>query len=461
MSSLNDLSTELLQEITSHLQTHTLAPLRLVSRGLELVVNQRFFKRLTLPSNRLNGAAAMLEAIVSSDERQGTVYAEHGDWQKAEPELEILVALALASLRNVSAVRLKCTTDDPMAQLASADDIHRPRALPPPRDLRAHHRHPLAPARPPPFSSTSLETLSITAPRWYKPIPRLYGVPPPPTYEGPEPPPLSSQIASIVAQNPNLRALYIADGKNWDDVWDVLLKKRIRLRGLRLQMGEVSTKLLSYLGSYTGLERLALLGNDARGLAANDTHAELFYTEILPRHSSTLRELRCLPAFESRWCFGAYNVANIMALKELRVLEVSLAGPEQVPLLFETVISLPHLTHFAILASLLESERNARCGNPEGRKMALLAVEAAVASLRAELLPEFAQSVVEDEDGYEEEKRWDREVLDGPLADSHTAPNLDHGKRWRGSLFRAFRRALWAGKVVRIRELDLRKTMVT
>ncbi|KAJ7065581.1 hypothetical protein C8F01DRAFT_1228867 [Mycena amicta] len=465
MASLTDLSVELVQDIAAYLETADHASLRSVCRHIGLTMDACFFETLILPSNRLN--ESMLEAIASARSRspwanntRELVIAPGRKLLKSVAELPVededalktSMASALACLTKVSVVRFKIMKEDPSWLNGVVFDAcqHFPLRT---FELVVDSRE-LAIL--PPFPTNTLEVLTVIAPVWYRPLPPLIGMPIQPDAEGPAPPPLAYQIASIVAENRGLRALHITDGKDWDDVWNALLQSNIYLT--ELQTGEVSTTLLSYLGAYSGLERLSLIGHDANRQEANDLLADLFYAKVLQRHRRTLREFRCRPSFEGRWSFAGHNVKVVTGMEELKVLEMSLnsvdvtsteAAENAVPLFFQTALALPKLSHFAILPTMGEFARGARCGGPSAayREGMLELVERAVGAFLP--LPDFADSIREDEDGYKDHgggQRWDYEVGSGP---KHLRSPAKHFFDMESDEWRAYRRAFWAGEVVK------------
>ncbi|KAJ7065580.1 hypothetical protein C8F01DRAFT_1053697 [Mycena amicta] len=329
MPAATDLPTDVILEIALHLETADHASLRSVCRHIGLAMDVCFFQTLVLPSNRLN--VSILEAIASgpcrspwaNNTRELLVAPGrrlHEDHMANLPvdNLKQSMISALACLKKVSVVRFKITKEDPSwlnGVVFNALQHFSLRTF----ELLIDWRE-LAIL--PPFPTNTLEVLTVTAPVWYRPLPPLIAMPIQPDAEGPAPPPLASQIASIVAENRGLCALHITDGKDWDDVWIALMRCNIYLK--QLQTGEVSPTLLSYLGAYSGLESLSLLGHDANRQDANDSLADRFYAQVLQRHGRTLREFRCRPSFEGRWSLGWHNVDVVTRMEELRVLEMSL-----------------------------------------------------------------------------------------------------------------------------------------
>ncbi|KAF7296388.1 F-box domain-containing protein [Mycena chlorophos] len=473
MSTLTDLSVELLQELITHVDEQDLAPLRLVSKHLTLAVDPRFFRTLILLSNRLN--AGMLEGVgmenrVWEDHVREVVVAP-GNAIKAwgssveekreagmEMEQQRRMASALANLRVVHTVRFKITQNDPdwlMPTIFAALPHYALRTL----DLIVDYADVVLP----PILCDQLETLSVVASEVYAPRRQQSVV------EGPKPPTLSHQVARIVAQNHGLRALYLMGRNDWEDVYDVLLSHPRRLKLKTVQTDTLTAKLFAYLRSYTGLERLRLLHHDATAGSreANDKEAEEFFSSVVPKHAETLRELRCVPAFESAWGFGAWSVGSFQLLRELRTLEVGVnewgdrpgrvEWENAIPLLLHTVRALPHLTHFSITSTMSESARGARCGDlaMSHREYMARAVEQAVCEVLSESQSEFAGGktrtrIVEDMDGYktgmglppETGEHWDFGIRKGPNRRRRTPVEEKAWSRWTG-------RVCWAGRVVR------------
>ncbi|KAJ7173206.1 hypothetical protein C8R46DRAFT_991023 [Mycena filopes] len=148
---------------------------------------------------------------------------------------------------------------------------------------------------------------------------------------------------------------------------------QLRLKDLCVST-TISAELLTYLASYTGLERLALVRADGGSRPKADSLADMFFGKVLPRHAETLVELACAAGYESRWSVGAHNIDAICNLPKLRSLAVSVNGAgvcgvepgcNAVDLLLNNVTTrLPSLQTLSISSASAQNMRGARCGNP-------------------------------------------------------------------------------------------------
>ncbi|KAF7309331.1 hypothetical protein MIND_00303600 [Mycena indigotica] len=142
--------------------------------------------------------------------------------------------------------------------------------------------------------------------------------------------PVSQQVAGIIERCPQLRVLHLTDHR-WDDViWQTLLRLKLQLVGLvvniaanswNMTSNRVPRALLEYLGSYSGLQTLAL---DIRGNDQMEDDACIFFEEVLPRHAASLQTLRCVPALESAWSVQLGNAQVLSTLENLTRLEMSI-----------------------------------------------------------------------------------------------------------------------------------------
>ncbi|KAJ7511187.1 hypothetical protein B0H11DRAFT_867565 [Mycena galericulata] len=81
--------------------------------------------------------------------------------------------------------------------------------------------------------------------------------------------------------------------------------------------------ILQYLAAHPGIARLEFTGIESLyHPRCFDVHADVFYAEVLPRHSATLTHLFINAGREGRWVFGPHNAVAILqccALVELRM----------------------------------------------------------------------------------------------------------------------------------------------
>ncbi|KAJ7146616.1 hypothetical protein C8R44DRAFT_562088, partial [Mycena epipterygia] len=98
-----------------------------------------------------------------------------------------------------------------------------------------------------------------------------------------------------------------------------------RIRLTDICTNRVTSDLLAYLASYSGLENLVLRGADNGTRTPEEANclADDFFRTVLPHHATTLVELSCPAHYECRWSFGTHNVDAILQLHRLRILKMS------------------------------------------------------------------------------------------------------------------------------------------
>ncbi|KIK66107.1 hypothetical protein GYMLUDRAFT_38605 [Collybiopsis luxurians FD-317 M1] len=127
---------------------------------------------------------------------------------------------------------------------------------------------------------------------------------------------------------------------SWSELWNALSLEHVRLRSLVLS-GHPGAydDFVDYLQSYSGLEVLGLIGTGPRWYVPSKYNiaADRFFEEALPMHVDSLVKLEVMPAFESRWCFGAHNAEAFRKCRRLRTLGLKVAhrGLERDPLYME------------------------------------------------------------------------------------------------------------------------------
>ncbi|KAJ6449673.1 hypothetical protein C8R45DRAFT_790414, partial [Mycena sanguinolenta] len=85
----------------------------------------------------------------------------------------------------------------------------------------------------------------------------------------------------------------------------------------------VTDRLLGYLASYSGIEKLSLYHPDIESVAKSNRLANIFFDAVVSQHAQSLVNLACSTPYESRWSFGAHNVDLISHWLKLETLEVS------------------------------------------------------------------------------------------------------------------------------------------
>jgi hypothetical protein len=116
----------------------------------------------------------------------------------------------------------------------------------------------------------------------------------------------SSSLLNFIT--PKLKALELVDangsGFSWQDLWSQGKDQNVKLESLRLDVGveEANESLIEFLLSYKGLVVLCLSKMGPRNRDCND--GQRFWTEVVPNHQSTLRDLEVGAKVEGNWCYG-------------------------------------------------------------------------------------------------------------------------------------------------------------
>ncbi|KAJ6477778.1 hypothetical protein C8R45DRAFT_796020, partial [Mycena sanguinolenta] len=77
-----------------------------------------------------------------------------------------------------------------------------------------------------------------------------------------------------------------------------------KLRLVELTTNVLTSDLLRYLSSYSGLTRLNLIRVGGGSQAESNQLADVFFLTVLPLHEDSLVEVSCTARYESRWSFG-------------------------------------------------------------------------------------------------------------------------------------------------------------
>ncbi|KAF9259791.1 hypothetical protein L218DRAFT_963273 [Marasmius fiardii PR-910] len=111
---------------------------------------------------------------------------------------------------------------------------------------------------------------------------------------------------SMLSQLGSLKALHL-DRCIPYDFWKMAAQMGIELQ--EITVDHVDEKFLEYLESYQGLERVRVAFNGIQigGSALNDSNAERFWMECLPRHRLTMRSIGVHPKAKGKWCFSGEN----------------------------------------------------------------------------------------------------------------------------------------------------------
>ncbi|KAF8152268.1 hypothetical protein B0H34DRAFT_810264 [Crassisporium funariophilum] len=171
-------------------------------------------------------------------------------------------------------------------------------------------------------------------------------------------------------------------GSSPKELWSMLTKSGVRLEEINID--DVASTFLEYLGSYSGLRKLRMSTEGFSESAYSDQLASQFYQIILRNHAHSLEELSINAFYEGLWCFGIHNqesISRCVKLKQLAMCMVShrlapikeiAQGAQDVPdpasdditLLLDTVaLCVPGLETLHMSATNAEKFRGALCGN--------------------------------------------------------------------------------------------------
>lgn len=115
-------------------------------------------------------------------------------------------------------------------------------------------------------------------------------------------------------------------GSSPGDIWKTLQAARIHLE--KITVDDVSTSLLDYLSSYSGLTDLHMEPSGYVDAASSDAMAACFFQGPLESHAQSLQALRIKPHFEGLWCFGLHNFETISRFTRLNHLEMSIGSSD-------------------------------------------------------------------------------------------------------------------------------------
>jgi hypothetical protein len=103
-------------------------------------------------------------------------------------------------------------------------------------------------------------------------------------------------------------------------LWKAFLAEGIRLE--ELTVDDISSELVDFIASFSGLQRLAL--HDLGSTKASDNIADMFFRHALPMHRCTLHSLTLGAAYQGKWCFSEVNTAAILDCQKLNCLSIAL-----------------------------------------------------------------------------------------------------------------------------------------
>ncbi|KAF7309326.1 hypothetical protein MIND_00302900 [Mycena indigotica] len=314
MISLQNLPNELIYEIASHLCIADQASLRATNTILRLCVEPLFCRNIYIPTNRLRWErTSEFFRALNAGSTGWSRYAKRLTIARAttpiptcsaasaiieESPVKGLLLAIHACARRITSIVFRISHDDPawlydtvcgtlpaFSVLASFELIQ-----PDYVDL----------ALPRLSGLVALKLSCATA----HPKPKLYLTATLPLRILPMHPPATpsqdilNQVPAedIICLSPNLRVLELVGIRDWDPVWDALLRSRIELKSVTIN--RLSAAAVAYLKSYSGLEALVVQPScetsestsTEKAAGMRELVAEL-KEAVLPRHKTTMKLL--------------------------------------------------------------------------------------------------------------------------------------------------------------------------
>jgi hypothetical protein len=126
----------------------------------------------------------------------------------------------------------------------------------------------------------------------------------------------------------SLKSFTLRNYRGYDKITDSrCLWKAFLIGGIileELNVDEVSSEVMDFIASFSGLQRLTLLRLGSETREASDNMADFFFRHVLPMHRSTLHSLTLEVAYEGKWCFSEANATVILDCQTLNGLSVAL-----------------------------------------------------------------------------------------------------------------------------------------
>ncbi|KAF7371353.1 F-box domain-containing protein [Mycena sanguinolenta] len=340
---------EVLQEIGSQLPNSDQKNLRAVCKELNVAIDPLFYTFFVLRGDRMRGEDGLkiIERLAAGQigwsHHCKTIHilpgskAEKGEaigpkWYPTNAEFPNLLVTAIASMQNTQTVMWNVRARDPQwVREAICDSLSTLSHLTNLRlQIEGGFRLQLAPL--PRLTKLRIETMD------WQPV-------------HPE------EICRLVGRGHNLTCLHLTGHCDWSQVWTMVRttslrpspSTRIRLKDVRTRI--VTPDLITYLSSYSGLERLTLEKFEG-SQPQIDSYADAFFNDVLPQHSQSLVVLNCPAAYEGRWCFRMEVANSILQLRKLEKLHISVSAVDvidaepavnAVTLLLNTAALLPAL----------------------------------------------------------------------------------------------------------------------
>ncbi|KAF8128495.1 hypothetical protein K438DRAFT_1888365 [Mycena galopus ATCC 62051] len=379
---LLDFSVELLQEIAEKLDNSDYGNLRAVCKYTNLAMEPLFFSTIALSRQhlRLKSGHWILKALAGG-ETGWSKYAKVLKFSRgnrielgeelsgrSDTAMQELLMSALWSMMNIKTFIWEVHQGVPMWQRnAICDYLY---ALPSLDDLQLTVEGVELPLG----ELSGLRSIQITNPYWRDCQ-------------------MVQQVSQLAIQNSNLTTLHVFGFTDWSELW--LTLRRTSVRHIRdISTNVVTSHLLAYLCSYSGIEKLLLYRPDGGSLSRANLLANSFFQTVLPQHAESLVTLACSAGYESCWSFGTHNSNLVTDLLKLESLEMSVNAEDvvhvepltnAVDLMLRTVAHMPALRRLQICSADAQRHRNARHRIPgmEHHNKVYLAIKATVENFRS------------------------------------------------------------------------------
>ena len=116
---------------------------------------------------------------------------------------------------------------------------------------------------------------------------------------------------------------------DWRRLWSALQESRTALSFLEVSgMANAMDKMLGYLLSYTGLQRLEITNMEIQEKEKENGTSLIFWRKIIPHHRDSLTKLSIQCSFEGGWCYGPQASAALRQCLFLRDLTLSVCRVE-------------------------------------------------------------------------------------------------------------------------------------
>jgi hypothetical protein len=136
----------------------------------------------------------------------------------------------------------------------------------------------------------------------------------------------SLTLHNYTTPEPDPEEMYVGEPESWhpDEIWAILKTTDVRLIGI--DVNHITTTLLDYISSYSGLKKLRLAPMNFETQEESNLAADQFYNLCLGKHTSSLEELMVIARHEGGWCLGDQALVVISLCKKLKILEGSLVS---------------------------------------------------------------------------------------------------------------------------------------